>query len=742
MRGSGRAHGPETPPDRGEALGRNDVSADSVGVVVQAGVVHGGLHVQPPPEPVVPRQLPAAPAPFTGRAADLAELDRAVESLPGAGSPPRPDPANAGTGATVVISAIGGAGGIGKTWLALTWAHRHADRFPDGQLFVDLRGFSPEAEPMPPAVAVRGFLDALGVDPARVPADTAAQTGLYRSLVARRRMLVVLDNAATAEQVAPLLPGGGPSVVVVTSRNRLTGLITRHGARPLHLDTLTDDEARALLVGRLGVTRVATEADAVADLIRWCGGFPLALGLVAGRARSTPQVPLAEFVAELREFGVDALDDDDPAASLPTVLSLSLRGLTPRQRTVFGLLGVAPGPDISLPAVASLADLRLSEARGTVRALEDASLQARQANGRFSPHDLVRGYATTIAHRDLTSGTREAALRRVLDFYTHTAYQADRLLEPHRTPIRLDPPARGVHPHPMSDAPAALAWFDAEHANLLAAQHTAATRGLHHLTWRLAWALTTFHNRRGRLHDRLVVWRAAVDAAAHLPDPAARPLALRLVGLAQANLGRHEEAVEHLRQALALAERQNDRTHQALVHRMLARAWMLRGDDRRALGHASQALDLYRGLDLPVFEAEALNAVGWCAARLDDHDTARAHCEAALALHQRHHHVEGEAGTLDSLGYIAHRTGNHREAVRRYRQALALFRALGHSYQSADTLDHLGRSHLALGHHEAARVVWREALGLYRRQERPEDVRRVRQQLDGLDCAGRAVPEP
>jgi tetratricopeptide (TPR) repeat protein len=328
---------------------------------------------------------------------------------------------------------------------------------------------------------------------------------------------------------------------------------------------------------------------------------------------------------------------------------------------------------------------------------------------------------------------RESALRRVLDFHTHTAHTAERLLNPHREPSRLDPPAPGVRGHPLADTAAALAWFDTEHACLLAAHHTATALGWHSVVWHLAWALDTYHYRRGHRHDQLSTWLAAADAAIHLPDPATRTLAHLFLGYAHAELGRHEDAVEQLNLAITLAEERDHVTHQAQAHRALARTWELKGDDKRALEYAYRALDLYRDLDQPAWEANALNSVGWFAARLGDYDTAREHCQAALALHRRHPNPDGEAATLDSLGYIDHHSGDYTGAIAHYRDALALFQELGITYEVAYTLDALGRSHVALGQKDQARAVWREALRLYREQGRPDEVTRVQGQLDDLD---------
>jgi tetratricopeptide (TPR) repeat protein len=710
-------------------------------------VVYGNLNLHPPPPrpaPAIPRQLPAAPGLFTGRTAELARLDRVLThaaALQGPGTDARepttaaaPAAGPAGAGTTVLVSAIGGAGGIGKTWLALAWAHRHLERFPDGQLFVDLHGFSPTSEPVQPAVAVRGFLDALGVEANRIPTDLDAQATLYRSLVAGRRMLIVLDNAATSDQVAPLLPGSPSCTVLVTSRHRLASLIDRHGARHLPLDVLSPEEARSLLAARLGADRVAAEPEAADELIRLCGGHPLALSITARTAGPRPDTALAEAAAELRDLGLEALDHDtDPAASLPTVLSWSLRHLTDTQRTVFALLGIAPGPDTTPPATTALAGLPARLARRTLSGLENASLLERRPDDRYAMHDLVRRYATDIAHTTLPEEMREAALTRAEDFHLHTTHAADRLLDPHRALVRPEPPAPGVHPHPLPDTAAALAWLQAEHATLLATQRTAATLGHHHTVWHLAWNLNTFHQRRGHQHDAVTTWQAALHAADHLPDPATRSRTHRFLGLACSRLGLHEQATTHLEQALDLAVRHHDSTEQAHTHRELAFAWGRRGDDRHALEHGHRALDLYRTLDQPVWEAIALNAVGWYAARLGRFDTAREHCQAALTLHRHHHNPDGEAAALDSLGYIAHHTGDHHQALDHYHHALTRRRGLGNAYDVADTLDSMGHPHAALGRHEQAHTVWREALELYRDQGRDADAERVQHQLDDLD---------
>jgi tetratricopeptide (TPR) repeat protein len=633
-----------------------------------------------------------------------------------------------------VISALAGAGGIGKTALALHWAHRNLHRFPDGQLFVDLQGFSPAGTPTDPAVAVRGFLSALGVDLGQIPVDLPAQAALYRSMVAGRRMLIVLDNAADVAQVTPLLPGSPSCTVLVTSRRHLTGLVTRQGAHPLPIGVLADADARQLLVARIGANRTSAETDAVDELVACCGGFALALDIVAGRAVMDPAIPLTELAAELRDVAtrVSAFDDDEPAASLPGVLSWSLHALTKEQANAFALLGIAPGPDISLPAAANLVGLPLSPARRVLRSLVEMSLVNVDARGRYSMHDLIRGYATTTADQ-LTEDAREAALRRVVDFYLHTAYAADRLFYPHSAPIQLSP-ALVSDLHPLPDASAALAWFDAEHANLLLAQRTAADHAWLQVVWQLAWTLVVFQSYQGHREHHLTMWRVALTAVEQLPEPATRILTYRHLGRAYAEMGRHDEGVEHLDEALALAERHDDLREQALVHGNLAWAWVLRKNYRKGLAHGMRSAHLRRNLGDRVGEANALHVVGLCAARLGEYDSAREHSQTALTLHREHDHQHGEGVALSTLGYVAHYTGQHRQAIQYYEQATMLFRGIGNTMDAADAAVELGASYAALGEHDQARAAWQETLTLYQRLGRTDKADHVRQQLADLDA--------
>jgi hypothetical protein len=349
-----------------------------------------------------PRQLPADTAGFTGRGPELLELGRLLSQ---SGRPP-----------AVVISAIAGTAGTGKTTLAVHWAHRVAGRFPDGQLYVNLRGFHPTGTPVTPAEAIRGFLDALGIPPQRIPTSLDAQAALYRSLLAERRMLIVLDNAACSEQVRPLLPASPTCLVLVTSRHHLTSLTVLEAAHPITLDLLSTTEARQLLAQRLGADRVEAEPHAVEQIITGCARLPLALAIVAARAATHPRFPLATIAVQLRQTRsrLDALTGDEPATDLRAVFSWSYHTLSAEAARLFRLAGLHPGPDISTPAVASLAGLPPPHVPPLLAELTGAHLLTEHTPGRYSLHDLLRAYATEQAHHHDSEKQHHAATTRVV----------------------------------------------------------------------------------------------------------------------------------------------------------------------------------------------------------------------------------------------------------------------------------------------------------------------------------------
>jgi len=347
-------------------------------------------------------------ASFVGRSGHLRALDALLQDQ---GAAPT----------AVVISAIAGMAGVGKTALAVHWAHRVAGRFPDGQLYVNLRGFDPGGAGLDPGQALHGFLEAFGVPPARIPEDLAAQSGLFRSLLAGKRMLVLLDNARSAEQVRPLLPGSPGCLAIVTSRDKLAGLVATEGARPLALDLLTAADARDLLARRLGADRVAAEPAAIACIIAACARLPLALTIAAARAATSPTFPLAAIAAELREAAsaLDPFDAGESATDVRTVFSWSYRALSAPAARMFRLLGLHPGPDVAVTAAASLAAVPPGQARALLAELTRAHLLAEHAPGRYAFHDLLRAYASELASAQECPADRASAVHRLLDHYLH-----------------------------------------------------------------------------------------------------------------------------------------------------------------------------------------------------------------------------------------------------------------------------------------------------------------------------------
>jgi DNA-binding SARP family transcriptional activator/tetratricopeptide (TPR) repeat protein len=664
----------------------------------------------------VPANLPADVRGFAGRETELAQLDTIM-----AAADQQPT--------SVIISAVSGTAGVGKTALAVHWAHRVADQFPDGQLYINLRGFDVGGRALTPAEAVRSFLDAFDVPPQHIPTELDAQVALYRSLLAGKRVLVVLDNARDADQARPLLPGAPTALAVVTSRNQLTPLVALDGAEPLTLDLLSTVEAHQLLARRLGAGRVAAEPAAVEAILTACSRLPLALSIVAARAQQTG-FPLATLAAELSSAGrrLDALDAGDAASQVRAVFSWSYTSLTPPAARLFRLLGLHPGPDISAPAAASLGGYGLSKTRQLLTELARTNLIVEHVPGRFTFHDLLRSYATDLAHTHDPDGSRRAALTRMLDHYLHTAHAADRLLEPHRDPLPLSGAACEVTLDHVVDRPQALAWFQEELPALLGAVRLAAEHGMDGHAWRLSWTLVTYLDRRGLWADYLATQQTALGATQRLGDREGQARVHRFLGNVLGRLGRHDEAHAHLQEALRWYAGSGDQVGQARIHRAITWSLGQRGRHSAAMNHAVRALDLFRAAGHRSGEARALNAVGWYHSLLGNYPQALTICEQALALQRDLSSVDGEANALDSIGYVHHHLGDPARAIACYRQALRLYRELGDRTGEIETLSHLGDTHLTAGNGPAAHRAWRQALSIMEELDHP-DVDQLRAKL-------------
>jgi len=686
------------------------LTGDPALAVAPPGRAADGAAASPQGPAVVPRQLPAAVADFTGRAAELRALTRML------------DQAGAGAPGTVVISAIGGTAGVGKTALALHWAHQAAARFPGGQLHVNLRGYDPSGTPAEAAEAIRGFLDALDVPPGRIPPAPHAQAGLYRSLLAGRKMLIVLDNARDERQVRPLLPASPGSLVLITSRSQLGGLAAADGARLISLDVLSHAEAVQLLAARLGTARAAAEPAAVDQIASLCACLPLALAVAAARAAARPGFPLAALAAELADAAdrLDALDAGDPAVSVRAVFSWSTRQLSGEAARMFRLLGIHPGPDISVPAAASLAGRTQHQARRLLRELAHAHLTAEHASGRYACHDLLRAYAAEQARQTGSQAGRDAATGRVLDYYLHTAARAALLLDPAKEPVALAPPRPGAAPGQPADRRQALAWFEGEHQVLLAALTLAAGSGSDSHAWQLPWALAPFLQIRGHWQEGAAIQRTALAAATRLGDTAAQALSSRLLANACTELGDHDQALGHHARSLALYQRLGNRLGEAKVQHNLGVLAERQGRYTDALGHAEQALRLYQAIGDKTNQAIALNAVGWCHGLLGDYQQARAFGRQALTLSAETGHRWLEGCVWDSVGYAEHHLGNLAEAAACYQRALSLHRESGGRFYEAVALTCLGDIRHAAGELAQAREVWQQALAIFEDLQHPE----------------------
>ncbi|MEW2473308.1 tetratricopeptide repeat protein [Micromonospora gifhornensis] len=646
---------------------------------------------------VTPRQLPAAVPSFVGRRAALARL---AALLP-----------TGGRAATVPIVLISGMAGVGKTTLAVRYAHQVADRFPDGQLYVNLRGFDATGPAANPAEVLREFLEALGVPAQRVPVGLDARSGLFRSVLAGRRVLVLLDNAGDADQVRPLLPSSPGCLALITSRGHLPGLVAIEEAHPLILDPLSRMEAYELLAQRLGMARVENEPEAANRIIAAAAGLPLALAIVASRAAIQADFSLGRLADELTEPGVlDSFSHVDPRADIRTVFSWSYRNLDPTSARTFRLLGLHPGPDVCVPALASLASVSEAQAGRTLAVLVRANLAAEQLPGRFVLHDLLRAYAAELVSGHEPETVRREALGRLLDYYLHTAYAADLLLYDQRDPISLTPARKGTAATPLTDRAQAWRWLAREHQVLLAAVGIAVDARFDTHAWQLAWTVNTYLDRLGAWQDQLVVQERALVAASRAGDRDGQARAHRNRAVACLRLEDYDQAHAHLDRSLALYTTLGDAIGSARAHLNLGILAERQGRYQQALYSAEQARDLFTAAGNTSGAANALNNIGWYHSQLGNFQQALDRCTQALLLQQQVGNRYWQAHTWDSLGYVHFRLDHQAEAIRCYENALVLWREAAERYYEATTLTHLGDSRHAAGAPDLARDVWQRAL--------------------------------
>jgi len=640
----------------------------------------------------VPAHLPADAPGFSGRRDEL----RALHGMLDRNQP---------------ILIISGTAGVGKTALAIRFGREVAKRFPDGQLYLNLRGFDPSLAPMDPAEALRFILDAIGVPTRSIPADMESRSALFRSIADGKRLLIVLDNAANPAQVRPMLPGSAYCLVVVTSRNDMAGLVAADGAMPVSLDVLGDGEARELLDRRLGPERVSPERAAADEIIAACARLPLALSIAVGRAASRPALALADLADELRQArgSLDALEAGDAITDVRAVFSWSYDQLSEPAARMFRLLGVHPGPDISLSAAASLAALPRPEAGAALRELVRTSMVAERGHGRYTFHDLLRAYAAEQAEWHDPAPEQRAAIQRVLDHYLHTAMAAMVRLNPARAPLRLAPLVPGVAPAEVTDKHQALAWFEAETPVLLVLVNYAAGHAFDEHAWQIPWAMASYLYLRDRNQEWVVVQRIALAAAQRLADERALAHSHYQLAHAYARTGDTTAADPHVYQALELFRAIGDVASEALALHGLAWQLEAQGQYARALAHVLDALRMLKAVGNWWTQAMLENMAGWLYAHLDQQQEAMAHCQRGLGLHRESGNRMGQGAALHNIGYVYIQLGDFAQARSSYQQALEIYREVGTPLGESDALIGLGDVLAAEGDVMGARDAWTAA---------------------------------
>ncbi|KRV48690.1 hypothetical protein AQ490_23850 [Wenjunlia vitaminophila] len=691
------ARGTASGPTRSAPTRSAPAGAGPVGPERDGATTRGPEQATPDPEAATvlppPAQLPADLASFTGRGPELAQLLR-YRDIEGP--------------TAVVIHAIDGMAGVGKSSLALRAGHRLAPHFPDGQLFIDLHGFAEGMAPVDPADALNTLLRGLGVPGEHVPHGVAERSALFRSLLANRRALLVLDNAATEDQVRPLLPGAPGCLVLITSRNRLTGL---DDARPLSMDVLPMSDAVALLTTVLGQERLVGESpELLEEVARLCGRLPLALRIVANRMRSRPAWTLAHLCERLGDQEQRLAELEAGDRGVAAAFQLSYRQLTGPQRRLFRLLGLHPGPDIDVWAAAALLETGRAETGRLLEALVDAHLLRSSQPGRFHFHDLLRRHAAETAQREESPAERHAALGRLLDHYVHTASVAMDVMAPHgrhRRP-RIAPPRSGCPP--MAGLSEALAVLDAERCNLLAAADLGVRLGHQHHVSHLSTILGRYLQARSLNSEALTLHRQALLAARCNEDLAGESRALFELGLVQVRLARFGEALASLSRSLVLVRRTGDRSQEVATLCAVGIAGHWLGQRREALAHLRTALDLVRQYDNAPDRAAVLKDLARIEAGLGHLDEARQHLEQALTVFRELDNPWGTHRALNELAHVTRMQGQPEAALRTHRQVLSFTREAGDHDLEIPALDGVGRALRACGELEQALVHHRTAL--------------------------------
>jgi DNA-binding SARP family transcriptional activator/tetratricopeptide (TPR) repeat protein len=673
---------------------------------------------------VVPSQLPHDTRRFTGRGEELRRLDAL---LPAAGA----------VGGTVVITTIEGTAGIGKTSLAVHWSHLVRDLFPDGQVYLNLRGFDVTDKPVQPHDALYTLLSAFRVPSEKIPQDTRGRSAMLRSVVAGRRMLMVLDNAVSTDQVTPLLPANQSCVVLVTSRNRLDGLVATGDGRQLTLGLFDEADSSALLASYLSPERIAQEREAFAELLGLCAGLPLALSIVGARAWCSPNLPLAQFVDELRDahFRLDALDTgDDAASSVRAVFSWSYDALSPAAARMFRLLGLHAGPDVSRHAAGALADVTEDEARAQLDELVRAHLLELRTDGRYQFHDLLRVYALERATSDESDPERDAAARRGVRWYLHAANQADRVMLTFK-PVHniIDPPPHWSFPTP-ADPDEAKAWFMAEETNLVEAIRRAVELGEHAVAWRLPQTMSSFwyvYNKRWELWNEML--RISLEHAVLDGDVNGIASAHSSLGIVANDLKRYDEAVQHYLRAIEFFPQLDEKWLVGITYNSLGHSYVALGKFPEAMAALRTAAEAYEQTGNTWGRAWALQGTASAYNAMGDHAKALEYGRLTLAAWHDVDYKHGIGSGLNLLGEIHLAAGDHTSAIDYYDQAVQARQAINDRFGIANALRGKALAEWRAGLLDDARESYRRALPILTALESPE-LATVEAELAQLDA--------
>ncbi|GGO60751.1 AfsR/SARP family transcriptional regulator [Nonomuraea cavernae] len=658
--------------------------------------------IEPPPT-LVPRQLPLAPRHFTGRLDARHTLNLALNETQREGR----------TAASVVV--IGGIGGIGKTALAVHWAHQVADLFPDGQLFLNLRGFETADHSMALETALRSLLDAFAVPKEHIPAGLADQAALFRSTLAGKRVLLILDNVQDAEQVLPLIPASQGCLTIVTSRNQLTGLLVRTGAHSVSLGPLEVGETIELIEKLIGRQRTEAEPESMAKLVAMCDRIPLAASIMASKARIQPSLSLTELIGifETIPSPLDRFDTGDTVTSVRSLLDGSYRHLTDDARRLLRLLGLHHGNQINHAAAASLTAMSLENTRKALVDLRRNHLVENVRPGQYSMHDLIRSFAVEVVNREETETGRCLASNRVLNYYVHSVHGAVALLMPMRRFKPLPTAQRRIRVSRFHTPAEAAAWFEANRDSIMSALLHAPDDGFPLYCWRLVERISPLLERLGHWHDWRRAARRAAETARSLGDLYAEAVSQLELGSVADLLNPADDSARHgLDRALTLFEELGDVAGQARTHYRLTLFHGRRHRQSECQHHSEQAFILH-GKDANLAgQAEALNALGWFCVSFGDYDTAISTCRKALKLYAGSGNLTGEADTWDSLAWAHQRSGALTAADRCYRRVISMdekLDRLGHRYRQAETQSRYGDLRYELGDTEGALRLWRKA---------------------------------